>query len=99
MALGKSHRLKQVAHYHILADFPLILVYPSSETCNSSRNPTKMDEYTQIMIQRRFTRGQGSQEGFLPLMDLGQYRSGNRVQQLDTDVNHSRRLSRNKRLV
>lgn len=39
--LGKSHRLKKDAHYHILADFPFILIYPGSETRNGSRDPTK----------------------------------------------------------
>jgi hypothetical protein len=58
----------------------------------------KKDEYIVTMIQRRFTRGQGSREGFLPSIGLGQYRSGNKVQPLDTDVNHCHKLWRNKRL-
>ena len=95
-ARQESSTIKKAAHYHILANFPLLSIYSSSETCDGSRNPTKMDEYTQMMIQRRFTRGQGSPEEFLQSMGLGQYRLGRTVRQLDKNINHSHILSRNK---
>ena len=97
-ALGKSHRQKKSRTLSHSGRFSTSVHLLQFETCDVSRNPTKimMDEYTQMMIQRRFTRGQGSQEEFLQSMGLGQYRLGRRVQQLDKNINHSHILSRNK---
>ena len=95
-ALGKSHRQKKSRTLSHSGRFSTSLHLLQFRDCDVSRNPTKMDEYTQMMIQRRFTRGQRSQEEFLQSMGLEEYRLGRRVQQLDKNINHSHRLLRNK---